>query len=71
MAYYTVKSIHQNIFPDIPGAAIFASQGFRSRSPLSSERGDRERNPSERGDRERNPWLAKMDLMHDTYKPTY
>ena len=30
---------------------IFASQGFRSRSPLFSE---------ERGDRERNPWLAKM-----------
>ena len=31
---------------------IFASQGFRSRSPLFSK--------EERGDRERNPWLAKM-----------
>ena len=38
---------------------IFASQGFRSRSPLSSPKGE------ERGDRERNPWLAKM------FKPCY
>ena len=38
---------------------IFASHGFRSRSPLSSE---------ERGDRERNPWLAKMGLHHEQNK---
>ena len=39
---------------------IFASQGFRSRSPLSSS--------EERGDRERNPWLAKMQRIYDTGK---
>ena len=54
--FYKTAAIFKSIvrLQGYRGCCIFASQGFRSRSPLSSEK---------RGDREWNPWLAKMWLL--------